>query len=190
MGLSRKNIFIALLFWGFSASHATATESKRWSPEELLRRVQVLERDTVSTADPAQARALESRMKELSTDAARRLAQETGIRLSSKPALPGVRGQEINRWIGALQARPQEQRCDLVRLAYALAISRVSLLKSKTGQTVDRALNELRLFWPLNADAPYAPRNCMSPQVPGRSIVSDAQSRLKSVERGAKDTRS
>jgi hypothetical protein len=47
---------------------------------------------------------------------------------------------------------------------------------------VDRALHELRLFWALAPDAPYAPRNCMDPMAAHRSIASEAQARIFSIE--------
>jgi hypothetical protein len=193
MGLIRAKRVVALCLWGMIvvAGPAGAAEIARPTPDDLLRSVQVLEREAASAAGSDRARVLESKMTELSRAAAQRLARETGIRLSTNTSLPGVRGQEINRWIGALNERTEGRRCDLVRVAYALAISRLALLKpSPTGQHVDRALNELRLFWALKPDAPYAPRNCMSPHSPDRSIASEAQLRINSLETTAQDPRS
>jgi hypothetical protein len=99
---------------------------------------------------------------------------------------PLSRAQEINHWIRALNSRRQDQRCDLVRLAYAQAVSRLVLMKASPRKLdVDRALHELRLFWALAPEAPYAPRNCMDPVAADRSIAAVAQDRIRAIESSA-----
>ncbi len=163
-------LFMMIITGTLTTVHAS--EETRWTPEQLLRTVQELEQRDGPSRDG-------KRLARLSRIATARLARETGMDASSGLS----RAQEINHWIRALNSRRQEQRCDLVRLAYAQALSRMALLKGSNQRLdVDRAIHELRLFWALAPDAPYAPRNCMDPVSAERSIASVAQARLRALE--------
>ncbi len=178
------------------------------SPRQLLRAVEVLEQTGISKSDPDRLTAVvDERMRRLSQVATEQFERETGLAVIDKPKTQGWSTKEMQIWISALRSRSQQQRCDLVRLAYAVALSRLSLMKASIpeppsfpiraehrelpefGQDVDRALWELRYFWILQDGSSIAPRNCMDESFPAFSIIHEASARAHFIEFGASSSK-
>ncbi|NDD90510.1 hypothetical protein EBZ37_00265, partial [bacterium] len=145
---------------------------------------------------------VDSRLSELSQIAVEKFQKETGIIVSDRPPDGGWNSREMNDWVRLLRTRSNQDRCDLVRLAYAVSISRLSLMKPSVpsppsfpledderetpeyAQDVQRALWEFRYFWVLRADAPWSARECMDFTYPKFSVVHEARMRLEFIESG------
>jgi len=174
------------------------------APARLLRTVQLLEQVGIHPAHHDEfAAILDARMRHFSSLAVESFEKEAGIPVIDPPAGAGWSTVEVSRWLAALRARPKPARCDLLRLAYAVSISRLSLMKASLAEPPSfpigseqaaspefatdtaRALWELRYFWVIPPDAAWIPTDCADRTFPDFSILHEARARIDFLENGA-----
>ncbi|MBU6376199.1 MAG: hypothetical protein KGQ59_09405, partial [Bdellovibrionales bacterium] len=174
-----------------------------WTPARILQAIETLEQVAIDRRQhDSLAPLVDSRLSELSQIAIEKFQKETGIMVSDRPSDGGWNAREMNEWARLLRTRSNQERCDLLRLAYSVSISRLSLMKPSISnppsfplqdqereapeydQDVQRALWEFRYFWVLRADSPWSGSECMDFTYPKFSVVHEARMRLEFLESG------
>ena len=126
-----------------SAGHASVLEASAGTDEystvdtrQLVHYLMNLEQVSVTTANcrPIMLAHLDRELIRVGSQLVARFQKEAGVQVVDRPSNGGWSMDEISNWVSTLRSSNPEKRCEMIKLAHAVAVFRLSQMKASASR--------------------------------------------------------